>query len=45
LYVTPIAWPDFRENELKAALADYQKRQRRFGKTGDQAVVAAANKD
>jgi undecaprenyl diphosphate synthase len=36
LYVSPIYWPDFREPELMEALADYQRRERRFGKTGEQ---------
>lgn len=36
LYFTDTFWPDFRESELDEALADYAKRQRRFGKTGDQ---------
>lgn len=36
LYVTDVAWPDFREADLDRALAAYAGRQRRFGKTGDQ---------
>ena len=36
LYVTPIYWPDFREPQLMEALADYQRRERRFGMTGEQ---------
>ncbi|MFA6553238.1 MAG: polyprenyl diphosphate synthase [Patescibacteria group bacterium] len=32
LYFTPTPWPDFGESDLDAALAEYQKRQRRFGK-------------
>lgn len=36
LYFTPTFWPDFRENNLYEAILDYQKRERRFGKTGDQ---------
>ena len=31
LYVTPVYWPDFRKPQLKKALLDYQKRERRFG--------------
>jgi undecaprenyl diphosphate synthase len=31
LYVTPVFWPDFRRAHLLAAIADYQKRERRFG--------------
>lgn len=36
IYVTPVLWPDFQEEEFLAALIDYQKRERRFGKTSDQ---------
>jgi undecaprenyl diphosphate synthase len=36
LYVSPVYWPEFREPELIEALADYQRRERRFGKTGEQ---------
>jgi undecaprenyl diphosphate synthase len=32
LYFTDRLWPDFGEVELRAALADYARRQRRFGK-------------
>ncbi len=32
LYITEILWPDFDEKEFLMALADYQNRQRRFGK-------------
>lgn len=31
LYVTPVLWPDFREAEFRAALAEYGTRHRRFG--------------
>ena len=36
LYVTDIAWPEFREPELSRAFAAFGKRQRRFGRTGEQ---------
>ena len=36
LYFTETYWPDFREEELYAAIVDYQLRERRFGKTGEQ---------
>ncbi|MEN8142378.1 MAG: isoprenyl transferase [Thermodesulfobacteriota bacterium] len=36
IYITETLWPDFRENEFTSALADFQKRQRRFGKTSKQ---------
>lgn len=32
LYITDTLWPDFGEREFLMALADYQDRQRRFGK-------------
>lgn len=32
IYVTPTLWPDFRKEQLIAAIEDYQKRERRFGK-------------
>lgn len=36
LYFTDVLWPDFREQELAAAFADYARRQRRFGRTPEQ---------
>lgn len=36
LYFTDKHWPDFRKEDLFAAIADFQHRERRFGKTGDQ---------
>jgi len=36
LYFTETNWPDFTINELHKALADFQARERRFGKTSDQ---------
>jgi undecaprenyl diphosphate synthase len=35
-YFTDTYWPDFHEEDLCKAIVDYQKRQRRFGKTGEQ---------
>ena len=35
-YFTDTYWPDFREEDLCKAIVDYQSRQRRFGKTGEQ---------
>lgn len=32
IYVTPKLWPDFGERDLKNAIEEYQKRERRFGK-------------
>jgi undecaprenyl diphosphate synthase len=36
LVVTETLWPDFREKELMAAIDEYRRRQRRFGKTTEQ---------
>ena len=36
LYFTNVRWPDFRKENLYEAILDYQGRQRRFGKTGEQ---------
>ncbi len=35
-YFTDQYWPDFNEESFREAIADYQHRQRRYGKTGDQ---------
>ncbi|MDZ4202771.1 MAG: isoprenyl transferase [Gallionella sp.] len=36
LYFTDVLWPAFGREELEAAVASYQKRERRFGRTSDQ---------
>jgi undecaprenyl diphosphate synthase len=36
LYFTEVLWPDFRKNDFYKALLDFQKRERRFGKTSEQ---------
>ena len=36
LYFTNTRWPDFRKENLYEAILDFQKRERRFGKTSDQ---------
>ncbi|GHT76596.1 isoprenyl transferase [Bacteroidia bacterium] len=36
LYFSDVYWPEFREEHLYEAILDYQKRERRFGKTGEQ---------
>ncbi len=36
LYFTKILWPDFKKKNFYRAIYDYQKRERRFGKTSDQ---------
>ncbi len=36
IWVTPTLWPDFRAADLIRAIADFQHRTRKFGKTADQ---------
>ena len=36
LYFTNTLWPDFRKENLYEAILDFQNRERRFGKTGEQ---------
>lgn len=36
LYFTPILWPDFDTKAFDEAIADFNSRERRFGKTSDQ---------
>jgi undecaprenyl diphosphate synthase len=36
LYFTNTRWPDFRKDHLYEAILDFQSRERRFGKTGQQ---------
>lgn len=36
LYFTPVLWPDFTREHLYEAIYNYQKRERRFGKTSEQ---------
>ncbi len=38
IYFTEVLWPDFREAEFLDALLDYQRRERRFGRTSEQLV-------
>jgi undecaprenyl diphosphate synthase len=38
LYFTNTLWPDFRREDLYQAIIDFQKRERRFGKTSEQVV-------
>lgn len=40
LYFTPTLWPDFRKENFYQALLDFQNRERRFGKTGEQVSPA-----
>ena len=36
LYFTEVLWPDFSKKELAKSILDFQKRERRFGKTSEQ---------
>jgi len=36
LYFTDVLWPDFRREDLFESIVEYQKRERRFGKTSKQ---------
>lgn len=36
LYFTEVLWPDFDKEDFYRAIIDYQKRERRFGKTSEQ---------
>ena len=36
IHVSDVFWPDFRENELYDAIANYQNRERRFGRVSEQ---------
>lgn len=36
LYFTPTLWPDFNTEEFDRAIASYQQRERRFGRTSEQ---------
>lgn len=44
LYFTEVLWPDFACNDLCKAIYEYQHRQRRYGKTGEQ-VTSTVNDD
>jgi len=35
-YFCDVLWPDFSETDIQAALAEFSRRQRRYGKTGEQ---------
>ena len=38
LYFSDILWPDFRREDFYGAIVDFQKRERRFGKTSEQLI-------
>jgi undecaprenyl diphosphate synthase len=39
LHFTPVFWPEFRREHLIEAIYDFQRRERRFGKTSDQITL------
>ncbi|MBK9732119.1 MAG: isoprenyl transferase [Chitinophagaceae bacterium] len=39
LFFTPVLWPDFDKETLYQAILDFQKRERRFGRTSEQVNV------
>ncbi|MFY9924246.1 MAG: isoprenyl transferase [Opitutaceae bacterium] len=41
---TPVLWPDFSKEDLAAAIADYARRERRYGLTSEQLKPAVAAK-
>ncbi len=44
LYFTEVLWPDFTNSDLCKAIYEFQHRQRRYGKTGEQ-VTSVENED
>ena len=38
LHFTPTLWPDFRKEDFFKAIIDFQRRERRFGKTSEQLI-------
>ncbi len=36
IHITPTLWPDFRKDEYLRTIEEYQRRERRYGTTGDQ---------
>ena len=45
LYFSPVAWPDFDEEEFNKALVTFSSRERRFGMTGEQIITNQDKKD
>jgi undecaprenyl diphosphate synthase len=44
LYFSPLMWPDFSEDDLSEAVADYQRRERRFGGLSHQETPRSARR-
>ena len=40
IYVTPVLWPDFRARHFLEALAEFQKRERRYGGVSEERAPA-----
>ena len=45
LYFTDVLWPAFGRQELETAIASYQKRERRFGRTSEQLPASGQPQD
>ena len=45
LYFTDMLWPDFDAAALDAAIASYQQRERRYGRTSEQLVPSKTTAD
>jgi undecaprenyl diphosphate synthase len=43
--MTSTLWPDFRRAEYFKALEEYERRERRFGATGDQVADVKSRRD
>ena len=44
LYFSAVLWPDFDASELDAAIADFARRERRFGQTSEQITQSSGSK-
>ena len=44
LYFSQVLWPDFDATELDTALADYARRERRFGQTSEQIALSSESR-
>jgi undecaprenyl diphosphate synthase len=44
-FFTEVLWPDFNESEFEKAINCFDLRERRFGKTGEQAKSEKFNTD
>jgi hypothetical protein len=45
IYVTPTLWPEFRGTHLLEGIAEYQKRERRYGGLAGDAANAQGHRD